>query len=120
MTTQDQNQLAQRGISAEKFEKQLAFFQTGFPYLDIISAATPDKGITTLTPDEEETAHNQSREGVKIAKFVPASGAASRMFKDLFNGLDKTADGSTLDPDSPAARFCSNIAQFPFYEGALF
>ncbi len=75
-------------------ESQLNSFKTGFPALDIVSAATVDKGIMRVDDkkildallncwDEylKDTSHT-------ILKFVPASGAASRMFKDLFAFVD--------------------------------
>lgn len=112
-TTNDLKQLAQRGISVEQAERQLRSFQTGFPALDIVSAATPGNGI--LCPTEKETEEYQSawddylKENHKILKFVPASGAASRMFKDLFafrDGGEETAFIRT---------FFADLAAFAFY-----
>ena len=47
--------------------------------------------------------------------FVPASGAASRMFKDLFEGRDVLASGKPLDSASKARKFVDNIGRFAFY-----
>jgi hypothetical protein len=91
-TPSDLAQLEARGISVEKAEKQLQSFATGFPELDIVSAASVGDGI--LSPTEQEIdAYVQIwqeylDEGHTVLKFVPASGAASRMFKDLFEYLE--------------------------------
>lgn len=90
----DLQQLESRGISLETAEKQLESFRTGFPQLDIVApASTPlKKGI--LKPSKEEQEHfialwqQYLDEGHTVEKFVPASGAASRMFKNLFEYLD--------------------------------
>ena len=91
-TPSDLAQLQARGISKEKALKQLQSFATGFPELDIVSAASLGNGV--LNPTEEEIdAYVQAwqdylNEGHTVLKFVPASGAASRMFKDLFEYLE--------------------------------
>ena len=51
-TPSDLAQLEARGISLEKAEKQLQSFATGFPELDIVSAASVGNGV--LNPSEEE------------------------------------------------------------------
>lgn len=91
-TPSDLAQLEARGISLEKAEKQLQSFATGFPELDIVSAASVGNGV--LTPTEADIDmyvkawQDYLDEGHTVLKFVPASGAASRMFKDLFEYLE--------------------------------
>lgn len=91
-TSSDLAQLDARGISLEKAEKQLHSFAIGFPELDIVSAASVGNGV--LNPTEEEIDayvkawQDYLNEGHTVLKFVPASGAASRMFKDLFEYLE--------------------------------
>ena len=91
-TSSDLAQLQARGISEEKALKQLQSFATGFPELDIVSAASVGNGV--LAPTEEEIDayikawQDYLDEGHTVLKFVPASGAASRMFKDLFEYLE--------------------------------
>ena len=91
-TPSDLAQLEARGISMEKAEKQLHAFANGFPELNIISAASVGNGV--LNPTEEEIDayvkawQDYLDEGHTVLKFVPASGAASRMFKDLFEYLE--------------------------------
>lgn len=89
---QDLEQLAARGISVENAEAQLECFRNGFPELDIVAPASTKKGILAPKRAEQEeyiAAWEQYlKEGHKILKFVPASGAASRMFKNLFQYLE--------------------------------
>lgn len=91
-SAQDLEQLQARGISVEKAEAQLECFRNGFPELDIVSPASTKKGILAPKRAEQEeyiAAWQQYlAEGHKILKFVPASGAASRMFKNLFQYLE--------------------------------
>ena len=91
-TAQDLEQLQARGISVEKAEEQLEHLRTGFPSLDIIAPASVKNGILAPKRAEQEAYieawQNYLREGHKILKFVPASGAASRMFKNLFQYLE--------------------------------
>lgn len=91
-SAQDLEQLQAHGISVEKAEAQLACFRNGFPELDIVAPASTKKGILAPKRAEQETYIEAWKqylaEGHKILKFVPASGAASRMFKNLFQYLE--------------------------------
>ena len=91
-TTQQQEQLSAHGISLEKAMMQLNQFKTGFPELNIKGACRVGEGILRPSEDEEKAylaEWDKYLEGNhKILKFVPASGAASRMFKDLFAYLE--------------------------------
>ena len=87
---EDIAQIEQRGSSVQTVEEQVERFKKGFPWMKIVAPATPEKGIQVLDEAAVEAAVKYY-EGAKIngkCKFVPASGAASRMFKDLFSGLD--------------------------------
>ena len=112
-------QLKKRGIAPEKFEAQLENYLTGFPYLKIADAATPASGIKVLSEEErvEAIARLDAFEG-KCCKFVPASGAASRMFKDLFEAEELLAKGEALKKGSASERFVENAAEFPFMDAA--
>ena len=102
LQVKDKMLLSQKGISEEKLESQLQSFRNGFPFLKLYAAAAPKKGI--LQPSNEAQQAFLSAwqkyltEGHKIIKFVPASGAASRMFKDLFAFCD-------ADYDTPQTHF---------------
>ncbi|MBO4447787.1 MAG: DUF4301 family protein [Bacteroidales bacterium] len=105
-------------------EEQISRFKNGFPWLDVVAPATPAKGIKVLDPSAGAAAVEYAKKARVNGKckFVPASGAASRMFKDLYAGLAALeADSSKpLPEDSPAARFTREIASFAFYDKELF
>ena len=119
---EDLAQIEQRGSSVKTVEEQIERFKKGFPWMKIVAPATPERGIQVLD-EAQAAAAVEYYEGAKIngkCKFVPASGAASRMFKDLFSGLDALKDGKELSDDAPAAKFVDQIAQFAFYTPELF
>lgn len=104
-----------------QIEKQLACFRKGFPWLDIVAPATPQRGIKIPSQEEidEDIALCDSAKDISKCKFVPASGAASRMFKDLYGGLEKLSEGGSLE-GTPAGHFVENIDRFAFYDKGLF
>lgn len=115
-TTEDITLLKEKGITSEQVQEQINFFKEGFPFLEIINTATPERGITTIDPgntyryiniwDEYTQGEN------KVVKFVPASGAASRMFKTLFEFLDGISDV----PETEFMRtFFRDLQKFAFY-----
>ena len=111
-TKEDVKQIEQRGSSVQTVEEQVERFKKGFPWMNIVAPATPEKGILVLDEAAVEAAANYY-ENAQIngkCKFVPASGAASRMFKDLFSGLDALKAGKELADDAPAAKFVDKIA----------
>ena len=92
MKQSDKDLLLEKGISSEQIEMQLNYFKTGFPYLSIVDAAAIGKGIIKIDEESENIYLNiwddYLNSGKTVTKFVPASGAASRMFKDLFAFLE--------------------------------
>lgn len=105
-----------KGISEEKLNEQLEMLRTGFPYLRIYGPATPGHGISQLSPEMEMGAITCWNEflskGGKVKKMVPASGAASRMFKDLFSFLNGKSD----KPDNDfMKKFFDKIEDFAFF-----
>ena len=119
---EDIEQIERRGSSVKTVEEQVERFRKGFPWLRIVAPATPEKGIEVLDEAAAEAAvkYYENADINGKCKFVPASGAASRMFKDLFSGLDALNSGKELPEDSPAAEFVSKICSFAFYEPGLF
>ena len=116
LTQEDKIYLQQKGISEEKLNAQLNNFKTGFPFLKLAGAASPEKGITIPTAEEKKgylKAWDEYLQGSgKVLKFVPASGAASRMFKDLFEFLDGESDKPN---NAFIEKFFANIEKFAFY-----
>ena len=90
--------------------------------MKVVGAAVPGRGIKCLTEAEAAAAADYYA-SAKVAgkcKFVPASGAASRMFKDMFAGLDKLSAGEDLPADAPGAKLAARIKEFAFYTPDLF
>ena len=117
LTQEDKVLLAKKGISEEQIAEQLACFEKGFPYLKLYAAASVDnRGIMLVNEDAQKTylaAWDAYKEGdKKVVKFVPASGAASRMFKNMFEFLGADYDVPTTDFEK---KFFNNIKNFAFY-----
>jgi hypothetical protein len=111
----DLQQLAGRGISAAQAERQLAHFRTGFPYLSVIAPATPERGITRFDRKMQQALVRRfDGWGGSRLKFVPASGAASRMFKSLFEAMARLAQGAAIPPESEP--FFASLDKFAFYD----
>ena len=114
-SNQDLTQIAQRGITPEAIEHQLTQIKEGFPFLKIEAAAAVGNGI--FSPDSaqvEKYVNDWSAylsDQHTIVKFVPASGAASRMFKNLFAFLSADYDEPTTDFEK---FFFDNIKKFAF------
>lgn len=97
-TSKDLEQIKAHGLTVEQVERQIENFRKGFPYLKVVSAASPANGIATPSAKDIERAQKTWEEASKTlsaVKFVPASGAASRMFKELFEFVndDKRTEG---------------------------
>lgn len=117
LSQNDLKQISSKGISEEQVNNQLEEFKQGFPFLKIEAAAGIGRGI--IAPDDKEREGYVSlwdeykAEGKKIVKFVPASGAASRMFKDMFAFL-------SADYDEPQTafekKFFDELDKFAFYD----
>ncbi len=111
-TPSDLQQLAQRHISVETAQSQLDSFKNGFPSLDIVAPASTKDGI--LHPSVAEREHyvqvwqQYLKEGHSVLKFVPASGAASRMFKNLFAYLDDGVETPFI------TEFLTHLSDFAF------
>ncbi|MBP5340023.1 MAG: DUF4301 family protein [Prevotella sp.] len=117
LTEKDLKQIAQRGISEAQIETQLKEFETGFPFLRLEAAAAVGKGI--VAPNEQARKQYVAAweaykaQGRRVVKFVPASGAASRMFKNMFAFVDADYDVPTTDFEK---KYFQDIEKFAFYE----
>ena len=117
LSQQDLKQIAQKGITQEQIENQLNEFKTGFPFLKLEAAAGIGRGI--IAPDAAERKQYEDiwnaykAEGKRVVKFVPASGAASRMFKNMFAFVDADYDVPTTDFEK---KYFDSIEKFAFYD----
>lgn len=98
-------------------DKIIENYLNGFPFLKIVAPATQERGIIVLTDQQRKEAveRYEAFDG-KLVKFVPASGAASRMFKDLFEAQSILENGNRLLAGSHGSKFFSNLEKFPFYQ----
>jgi hypothetical protein len=115
-TPEDLLLLQNKGISPKKIAEQLACFKSGFPWLTITASASVEKGILQIPAGNQEAyiqrwetylSHNR-----QVVKFVPASGAASRMFKNLFEFLEAGYDVPQTDFEKT---FFDRIEDFAFF-----
>jgi len=125
-TQKDIEQIENRGSSLQEIEKQISHFRKGFPYLKVLRPATIGDGIIRLDQEKVSAAVKQFtqkiHEGLQPVKFVPASGAASRMFQSLF-AFAEAADTNEKAIEilgkphyKNAKQFFDKIADFAFYD----
>ena len=114
MFTQSEiQQILAHGLSVEQVEKQIEAFRQGFPSLAVVKAASPEDGILCLSDAEVDAAianYESKVDELSVVKFVPASGAATRMFKELFEFVNDDKRGKGIDT------LLQNIEKFAFYE----
>ncbi len=117
LNAKDLEQLKAKGISEAQIEEQLSCFVKGFPFLEIAASASVEKGIWVISKEEQATYMDAwdayLAKNKKIVKFVPASGAASRMFKNLFEFLSADYNEPT---NAFEQKFFNEITKFAFYE----
>ena len=117
LNANDLKQLADKGISEQQIEEQLACFAKGFPYLEIAASASVEKGIRVVSQEDQATYMEAwdayLAKNKRILKFVPASGAASRMFKNLYEFLSASYDVPANDFEK---KFFNEITHFAFYD----
>jgi hypothetical protein len=88
----DLEQIEAHGLTIEEVRRQLALFESDTPYLTLVAPCTPENGITVFTNEETEMLlddFKSKKPSNSLVKFVPASGAASRMFKTLLRYINK-------------------------------
>lgn len=127
LTNSDKKQLESLNITTEQVEKQVNQFKTGFPFSDLVAAATIDNGIIRFSDAEVQELIKQFDEDKQyydILKFIPASGAASRMFKNIYSFVEEYKDKEipedflrkeNIKTDSIESFFL-NIRDFAFYD----
>ncbi|MEX0314907.1 MAG: DUF4301 family protein [Allomuricauda sp.] len=126
LSQKDLAQMEKKGISQSKVENQIATFKAGIPFVNLEKAAVVSDGILRFSEDEQKELiqfFDDERRGLDLLKFVPASGAASRMFKAMFNFLDtydaskeKLCDYIERTGDAAVQQFSDNLENLPFYD----
>jgi hypothetical protein len=115
-TDNDLTVLSKKGIDKKVIENQLSFFKKGFPFLRIIKEATIGDGIIQPSVEKQKDFLQLWEKYLlgqnTIVKFVPASGAASRMFKDLF---EFTESQEQIPTNKHVKAFFEQLKNFAFY-----
>ena len=109
----DFSQINELGIDLETVYQQINDFKEGFPFMQLQKAATLDDGVMKLTDEQLEsfTALYEKKVSKLVPlKFVPASGAATRMFKSLFSFLEEGKSDKSTD------QFFEKLSDFAFAE----
>ena len=113
-STSDIQQLQQQGIERQQAARQIEDFRNGFPCMPIVAPATAGKGIVQVSNEEQAELVNLFDEwGGSRLKFVPASGAATRMFKSLYALRDAGKTTSEIDT------FFKRLSDFAFYDDLM-
>lgn len=126
LSSADFVQIYNQGIPFESILKQLEIFKNGIAKSNLLSPATINNGILSLSEsdfEEKASFFDNQKEKLKIKKFVPASGAATRMFKFLIAFLnDFDIQKETINAyinrkkDKELAIFIVGMEKFPFFK----
>ncbi len=125
LNKKDLEQISQKGITKEVIERQLNDFKNGFPFTRLHEPATKGNGILAFNEKEIHeliTNFERTAKDLKLVKFVPASGAATRMFKHLFEFREvagnKKETEKLLDDKgfNSVSFFFDNLRKFAFYD----
>ena len=111
-TEKDLHQIEQHGLTREAVERQIENFRRGFPFLKVVRAASPGDGVVVVdaaAANAAQARYEQAAHGLSVVKFVPASGAATRMFKELFEFVNEGKRGKGIDT------LLENIERFAFW-----
>ncbi|MBP7496357.1 MAG: DUF4301 family protein [Bacteroidales bacterium] len=116
-TKEDIQQIKDKNIELKTVEKQLENFRKGFPYIRLIEPATIGNGIIRFRKPEIQNLsklYDKEIYNYKTTTFIPASGAATRMFKDLIAFYEN--DDLTETLPKPVQEFFDNLKFFAFYD----
>src|SRR3972149_6430 len=110
-TKNDLLQFRSKGISTDAINRQIEYFISGFPYTNLVKAATVEDGILQLNENQTKGFIKKFQEDSTLSKikFVPASGAATRMFKFLFEFVKSNEITEDIE------NFYANLSKFAFF-----
>lgn len=118
----DLEQIQTKGIDLKTIKTQIDSFKHGFPFSNLVKPATIGDGIEKLSEasiNDLVAYYKVACERIEIIKFIPASGAASRMFKNLFNFLESDSELSEILADksfNSISNFIEKLKDFAFYD----
>lgn len=111
-THEEITQIEAHGLSVAAVEKQIENFRNGFPSLPVVRAAAGGDGVKQFDAEsvaEREAYYTDNLKKLKTIKFVPASGAATRMFKELFEYVNDDKRTAGID------KLIVNLEKFAFF-----
>jgi hypothetical protein len=124
LTEKDIEQIEKHGLNINQVYGQLEIFRRGIPFVNIVTTASMGNGIQQLSLDEQkkfDDFYESKKDKLDIVKFVPASGAATRMFQFLHEFLDNYDPKSELFrdyvkkfPNTNLVTFFNSIQDFAF------
>lgn len=122
----DIQQIEKKGLTVQKVDFQIQLFNKGVPYINLSSAATLKHGVSRVSNETKSYYINffdSKRHDISILKFVPASGAATRMFKTLFNfSKSYNPESETINSfinknkEKELSVFLVGLEKLPFYK----
>ena len=120
----DKEQLLTQGVNVSEVREQIKRFQKRFPFAKLIKPAKVSEGIISLNVTQKkelQALYEQHGKVKKKVKFIPASGAATRMFKGLFEYLSaenqyEGKENEMPPPTDQVVHFLNHLSQFPFYK----
>ncbi len=128
-TDNDIKQIEAKGLTLKDVESQIALFTSGIPFTNIVEAATIENGVTALDEaliEDSISYFEEKKNDISLLKFVPASGAATRMFKFLFQFLKEYSPkeqsvNSYINKNKlkNLSLFFEDLEEFPFYKEVL-
>jgi hypothetical protein len=124
-TQKDLSLLENRNITLADVEKQMQYFKDGIGFVKLVKPATPGDGIEVLTKERIDSLisdFDKLKLNYSLTKFIPASGAASRMFKTLFEAAEKLENMSGVEAkkflteNKNVQMFFKQLEEYPFHE----
>ncbi len=119
----DTQQIINHGLTVEKVNNQIEIIKSGMIYSNLVEAATIGNGILKIDAEKQQDyidRFESNRNQLSIVKFVPASGAATRMFKFLFQFLENYKSEVPIElyaqKNNAVSVFLNGLEKFPFYE----
>ncbi|MDR1793272.1 MAG: DUF4301 family protein [Bacteroidales bacterium] len=115
-SSKDLKQIENHGISKDTLEKQLYALQKGVSYCEVIRPADLNDGIEEVSTEANNN-FEEAMQGCSLSAFIPASGAATRMFKDLYADFEKLKNDTDYNDFSESTTlFFNNLQKFALYD----
>lgn len=118
LESKDIDFIKHKGIELNQFKTHIHNFKTGFPHSALDSAVTVGNGLIRFSENDVETLidlFDSASASRDLLKFVPASGAATRMFKHLFEFRDSTGSKPTDEGFNSVSYFFEHLSEFAFF-----